>query len=140
MSKAKALIKLMEILPKGFYIMDYGVDVKKKKFVFTVSFPTSAAKGFNPPEGEETYINGVADLDVYWERPYRGSIEGPSGGGWDIGISYTSLRFVDEDKEVAIKPEESKVVVSFLEKNFEDEFLDRIEKEFEEDQTAYQGD
>jgi hypothetical protein len=141
MSKAKELIKLMERLPSGFSIEEFNVNAPEDSMDFKVSFPSSAAKDFIPPEGNTIILFGVCALDVYYEKPYRGSIEGPPGGGWDIGISYQTLYFEDEDgNQEFVAPHQNKAVVNFLKKNFEDEFLDKIEKEYEEERTAYRGD
>lgn len=139
-SKAESLIRLMENLPSGFSIEEFNVDTQERSVEFIVSFPVSAAKGFTPPEGNRVYVSGLLTLDVYYDKPYRGSIEGLPGGGWDIGISYENISFVDDDNRNIKVPDQAKAIVNFLEKNFEDEFLSRIEDEFEEKRTEYRGD
>jgi hypothetical protein len=141
MANVKKLITMIERLEKGFSIEELDINVDDKEFTFVVSFPKQGE--LNPPGGMNVMaIKGKGDLDAYYEKPYKSSMEGPGGGGYDIGINYAAgFLYVDEDgKETRVDPEASKIIEDIIKKNFEDEFLERITDKFEQDRTEYRGD
>jgi hypothetical protein len=141
MINVKKLIAMIERLEKGFSIEEMAIDIDDREFTFLVTFPKQ--KGLNP-SGDSDFVGvkGKGDIDLYYERPYRASMEGPAGGGYEIDVSYPAgFIYVDEDgNESRVDPKESKVIEEILKKYFEDEFVERIEEKAEEYRTAYAGD
>ena len=143
MANVKKLLLTIERLESGFSVEEFNVDANDKTFTFMVSFPKTAAKGLTGPDEEDTIgIKGKGDLDIYYEKPYKASMEGPGGGGYDIGITYASgFVFVDANgKESRVDPKDTKTIEDILNKQFEDEFLERIESELEEYRKDWRDD
>lgn len=147
MANVKKLLNMIERLEKGFSIEELDIDVGDKTFEFLVSFPKESLKGPTPVyyqaiDDNFVAIKGKGDIDAYYEKPYKASMEGPAGGGYEIGLSYAAgFSFISENGEATLAdPKYSKAIESILEKEFQDEFLERITDKFEEERTAYRGD
>ncbi len=138
-SKAESLMRLLtERLPSGFSVNNVDPHIEEETFDFEVSFPLS---------GETVTVSGVGKFEADWEKPYKASwgYAGgePGGGGWDIGVSFdgNNLFFEDEDgKNVKVDSKQVKEIIRIIEKNFEDEIIDRLEDDLEDYRTAYKGD
>jgi len=141
MANVKKLIDMIERLEKGFYIDSLDINVDDKEFTFGVSFPRH--EGLKVPgDPNNVFVSGKGDIDAYYEKPYKSSMEGPGGGGYEIGINYAAgFSFVDENGEATLAdPKYSKVIEDILREYFEDDFVERITDKFEQDRTEYRGD